>query len=187
MAYPDRNRRLRTRRRTEHQQTPRRQREAQIAFSIRHRGRVHVGSPSRATVARTTLCPMNGAKVEAAQRSAWDSRRFRSDAACANNRTRTVLYQHVSCSRTRASRTPRPTRLAAGRRVRWLPGVPRRFVVSLRLDPRFRGRFRGDDTRRLVGSCFEASPMQALAYMGNPAFVKARGLYVRMPLVARRP
>src|SRR5277367_2494861 len=78
-------------------------------------------------------------------------------AVSGDNRTVAMLYEHVSCSRTRASRTPRRCKacfapLSAASR---LMSSPRRVP---RLDPRFRG----DDTcwlgRLRCSTCFEASP-----------------------------
>src|SRR5277367_5952317 len=77
-------------------------------------------------------------------------------AASGDNRTRAVLYVHVSCSRTRASRIPRRYEACFA-----LLSATSRLTSSLRHVPRLDPRFRGDDTcwlgRSRCSSCFEAS------------------------------
>jgi hypothetical protein len=58
-----------------------------------------------------------------------------------DNRTRAVLYEHASCSRTRASRIPRRYQAC------FAPlSAASRLMSSLRRVPRLDPRFRGDDT-----------------------------------------
>jgi len=59
-------------------------------------------------------------------------------AVSGDNRAPAVLYEHVSCSRTRASRIPRRYK-ACFRRFRWLLRLCRRFVVSHGWIPPFAG------------------------------------------------
>ena len=59
-------------------------------------------------------------------------------AVTGDNRTRAALDEHVSCSRTRASRIPRRYK-ACFRRFRWLLRLCRRFVVSHGWIPAFAG------------------------------------------------
>jgi hypothetical protein len=69
-----------------------------------------------------------------------------------------LRHEHVPCSRTQASRTPRRDKACFRRSRRLNTGLRRRFVVSPRLD----SRFRGDDTcwlgRWRCSSCFSGSP-----------------------------
>src|SRR5271170_2008731 len=87
-------------------------------------------------------------------------------AVSGDNRTRAVLYERVSCSRTRASRIP-------GRdKACFAPlSAAFRLMLSLRRVARLDSRFRGDDTRwrgaSRCSSCCAASPQRGAAYELN--------------------